>query len=161
MGLPSELAPMEDRNRVRTSITGPEGADFDFTDRVSYEITQQLLDSIPEKDVVLTFAPGFSGSGGSNAAFVSMGLVNSSERKRSQDEIAQQMNRMFRRYNNLRVFATQEQTISVGLGGRGANPVQFVLQNLNFDKAKRKNSTVHGRSSQEPNIYESGCKLEI
>ena len=35
--LPSELAPMEDRNRVRTTITGPEGADFDFTDRVSYE----------------------------------------------------------------------------------------------------------------------------
>jgi multidrug efflux pump subunit AcrB len=30
MGLPSELAPMEDRNRVRTSITGPEGADFDL-----------------------------------------------------------------------------------------------------------------------------------
>ena len=138
MGLPSELAPMEDRNRVRTSITGPEGADFDFTDRVSYEITQQLLDSIPEKNVVLTFAPGFSGSGGSNAAFVSMGLVNASERKRSQDEIAQQMNRMFRRYNNLRVFATQEQTISVGLGGRGANPVQFVLQNLNFEKLKEK-----------------------
>src|SRR5436190_6142450 len=138
MGLPSELAPMEDRNRVRTSITGPEGADFDFTDRVSYEITQQLLDSIPEKDVVLTFAPGFSGSGGSNAAFISMGLVNSSKRKRSQDEIAQQMNRMFRRYNNLRVFATQEQTISVGLGGRGANPVQFVHQNLNFEKLKEK-----------------------
>jgi multidrug efflux pump subunit AcrB len=136
--IPSELAPMEDRNRVRTSITGPEGADFDFTDRVSYEITEQLLDSIPEKNVVLTFAPWFSGSGGSNAAFVSMGLVNASERKRSQDEIAQQMNRMFRRYNNLRVFATQEQTISVGLGGRGANPVQFVLQNLNFDKLKEK-----------------------
>ena len=50
----------------------------------------------------------------------------------------QQMNRMFRRYNNLRVFATQEQTISVGLGGRGANPVQFVLQNLNFEKLKEK-----------------------
>lgn len=135
--LPSELAPMEDRNRVRASITGPEGADFDFTDRVAYEITQQLLDSIPEKNVVLTFAPGFGG-GGSNAAFVSMGLVNASERERSQDEIAQQMNRMFRRYNNLRVFATQEQTISVGLGGRGANPVQFVLQNLNFEKLKEK-----------------------
>ena len=136
--VPSELAPMEDRNRVRTSITGPEGADFDFTDRVAYEITQQLLDSIPEKNVVLTFAPGFGGGGGSNAAFVSMGLVNASERKRSQDQIAQQMNRMFRRYNNLRVFATQEQTISVGLGGRGQNPVQFVLQNLNFDKLKEK-----------------------
>ncbi|HEU4861733.1 MAG TPA: efflux RND transporter permease subunit [Chitinophagaceae bacterium] len=136
-GLPSELAPMEDRNRIRTSITGPEGADFDFTDKVAYEITQQLLDSIPEKNVVLTFAPGF-GSGGSNAAFISMGLVDASERERSQDEIAQQMSRMYRRYNNLRVFATQEQTISVGLGGRGANPVQFVLQNLNFEKLKER-----------------------
>jgi multidrug efflux pump len=136
--IPKETAPMEDRNRIRTQITGPEGADFDFTDRVSTEITQQLLDSIPEKSVVLTFAPGFGGGGGSNAAFVSMGLVNASERKRSQDEIAQQMNRMFRRYNNLRVFATQEQTISVGLGGRGSNPIQFVLQNLNFEKLKEK-----------------------
>src|SRR6188768_3136797 len=99
--LPSELAPMEDRNRIRTSITGPEGADFDFTDKVAYEITQQLLDSIPENSVSLTFAPGFGG-GGSNAAFVSMGLIDASERKRSQDEIAQQMNRMFRKYNNLR-----------------------------------------------------------
>src|SRR6187401_2158208 len=135
--LPSELAPMEDRNRIRTSITSSEGADFDFTDKVAYEIAQQLLDSIPENSVSLTFAPGFGG-GGSNAAFVSMGLVNSSERKRSQDEIAQQMNRMFRKYNNLRVFATQEQTISVGLGGRGQNPVQYVLQNLNFEKLKEK-----------------------
>jgi len=40
-GLPSELAPLEDRNRVRTSITGPEGADFDFTDKVAYNITQK------------------------------------------------------------------------------------------------------------------------
>ena len=136
-GLSSELAPLEDRNRVRTQITGPEGADFDYIDRVAYQITQQLLDSIPERNVVLTFAPGFGG-GGSNAAFVSMGLVDASKRNRSQDEIAQQMTRMFRRYNNVRVFAVQEQTISVGLGGRGSFPVQFVLQNLNFDKLKEK-----------------------
>ncbi len=135
--IPSELAPMEDRNRIRASITGPEGADFDFTDRVTYEISQQLLDSIPERWIVLSFVPGF-GSQGSNAAFISMGLREPAERERSQDEIAQQMNRMFRRYNNVRAFATQEQTISVGLGGRGAFPVQYVVQNLNFDKLKEK-----------------------
>jgi multidrug efflux pump len=160
-GIPSELAPMEDRNRVRTSITGPEGADFDFTDRVATEITQQLLDSIPEKNVVLTFAPGFSGAGGSNAAFVSMGLVNSSERKRSQDDIAQQMNRMFRRYNNLRVFATQEQTISVGLGGRGANPVQFVLQNLNFDKLKEKIPVFMEEVRKNPTFMNTDVSLKF
>ncbi len=135
--IPSELAPMEDRNRVRTTITGPEGTDFDYTDKVNYEITQQLLDSVPEKNVVLAFAPGFGG-GGSNASFISMGLVDAGQRKRSQDQVAQQMSRMFKRYTNVRVFAVQEQTISVGLGGRGAFPVQFVLQNLNFDKLKEK-----------------------
>src|SRR6188474_1055126 len=83
-GLPKEVAPMEDRNRVRGQLTGPEGADFDFIDRVTYEINQQLLDSVPEKSVVLTFAPGF-GQGGSNAAFISIGLVDPTKRERSQD----------------------------------------------------------------------------
>ncbi|MEO6130556.1 MAG: efflux RND transporter permease subunit, partial [Saprospiraceae bacterium] len=136
--IPSELAPMEDRNRVRASLTGPEGADFDFTDRVTKEITQILLDSIPEKEVVLAFAPGFFGSQSSNASMISMGLKTPDQRGRSQDQIAQQMSRMFKRYNNVRVFAIQEQTISVGLGGRSAFPIQFVLQNLNFDKLKDK-----------------------
>ncbi|HEX7846895.1 MAG TPA: efflux RND transporter permease subunit [Chitinophagaceae bacterium] len=159
--IPKETAPMEDRNRVRTSITGPEGADFDFTDKVSYEITQQLLDSIPEKYVVLTFAPGFGGGGGTNVAMVSMGLVDASERKRSQDEIAQQMNRMFRRYNNLRVFATQEQTISVGIGGRGSNPVQFVLQNLNFDKLKEKIPLFMEEVRKNPTFMNSDVNLKF
>ena len=136
-GLPTEVAPMEDRNRVRGQLTGPEGADFDFIDRVTYEINQQLLDSIPELSFALSFAPSFGG-GGSNSSFISMGLDDASTRKRTQDEIAQQANRIFRRYNNIRAFAIQEQTISVGMGGRGSFPVQFVLQNLNFDKLKEK-----------------------
>lgn len=135
--IPSELAPLEDRNRLRASLQGPEGTDFDFTDKMAYDITQMLLDSVPEKSVVLTFAPGFGG-GGSNAAFIAMGLTDASERERTQDEIAQQMTKMFRRFNNIRAFATQEQTISVGLGSRGGFPVQFVLQNLNFEKIKSK-----------------------
>ncbi|HEY6504203.1 MAG TPA: efflux RND transporter permease subunit [Chitinophagaceae bacterium] len=135
--LPSELAPMEDRNRIRTRLLGPEGADFDFIDNVAYEITQVVIDSVPEKNVVLTFAPSFGG-GGSNAGMVAIGLTEAGERKRSQDEIAQQLTRIFMRYNNVRVFVTQEQTISVGLGGRGSFPVQFVLQNLNYEKLKEK-----------------------
>jgi multidrug efflux pump len=136
--IPSELAPMEDRNRLRASLTGPEGADFDFTERVTQQITQELLDSIPEHSVVLSFAPGFGGARGVNASMISMGLVESGERTRTQDEIAQQMSRMFKKYSQVRAFAMQEQTISVGLGGRSAFPVQYVLQHLNFDRLKEK-----------------------
>ncbi|TMI62570.1 MAG: efflux RND transporter permease subunit [Bacteroidetes bacterium] len=137
-GLPQEVAPMEDRNRVRASLTGPEGADFDFIDKVTYDINQQLLDSIPELSFALSFAPAGFGGGSSNSSFISMGLDEASTRKRTQDQIAQQANRIFRRYNNVRAFAIQEPTISVGMGSRGSFPVQFVLQNLNFDKLKEK-----------------------
>jgi multidrug efflux pump len=133
--LPSELAPMEDRNRIRVSITGPEGSDFDFTDRVNYQIAQAIIDSVPEKSVVLAFMPGFGG-GGPNASFISMGLLPPDQRERSQDKIAQQLSGMLRKVNSVRAFPIQEQTISVGLGGRGSFPVQFVLQNLNFDKIR-------------------------
>ncbi len=136
--IPSELAPMEDRNRVRASVTGPEGTDFDFTQAITYEISKELMDSIPERAVVLAFAPTFSGNQGSNASFISMGLKEPEERERSQNEIAQQMSRMFKRYTSVRAFAIQEQTISVGLGGRGSFPVQYVLQHLSFDKLKEK-----------------------
>jgi multidrug efflux pump len=136
--LPSELAPMEDRNRLRTSILAPEGTDFDYMDRAVYDITEKIMDSVPERYVVLSFAPNFSGSGGANAASISMGLVDASERKRSQNEIAQSMNKMFKDYTDVRVLVLQEQTISVGQASRGQLPVQFVLQNLNFDKLKEK-----------------------
>lgn len=132
--LPSELAPLEDRNRLRATVLAPEGTDFDFMDKAVQEIVQTVLDSVPERYVVLSFAPSFAGAGGSNSAFVSMGLVDASERKRSQDQIAQQMNRMFKNYTLVRVLTIQEQTISVGLGGKSGLPVQYVLQNLNFDK---------------------------
>ena len=136
--LPSELAPMEDRNRLRMSITAPEGTDFDYMDRAVYDITQKVMDSVPERFVVLSFAPNFAGAGGANNANVSIGLVDANERKRSQNDIAQNLNKIFKDQTDLRIFVTQEQTISVGQGGRGSLPVQFVLQNLNFDKLKEK-----------------------
>jgi multidrug efflux pump len=136
--LPSELAPMEDRNRLRASILAPEGTDFDYMDKMVYDLTEKIMDSVPERYVVLSFAPNFTGSGGSNAASISMGLVDASERKRSQNEIAQGLNKMFKDFTDVRVLIVQEQTISVGQGGRGQLPVQFVVQNLSFDKLKEK-----------------------
>lgn len=136
--LPSELAPLEDRNRLRASVLAPEGTDFDYMDKAVYEITEKMIDSVPERYIILSFAPTFSGAGGSNSAFISMGLVDADKRKRSQNDIAQNLNAIFKDYSNVRVLVIQEQTISAGQTGRGGLPVQFVLQNLNFDKLKEK-----------------------
>ena len=46
------------------------------------------------------------------------------------------MTKVLSRFNNIRVFPVEEQTISVGLASKGALPIQFVIQNLEFNKLK-------------------------
>lgn len=135
-GIPSELAPLEDRNRIRASITGPEGMDFDQTNAITYQITEMLLASFPENNIVLSFVPGFSTGEGNNSSMIVMGLVDADQRERSQDDIAKEMGSMFHNLKEVRIFPIQEQTISVGFGGRTSFPVQYVLQHLNFEKLK-------------------------
>ncbi len=133
----SELAPLEDRSLFRMSISAPEGTSYDYMERYTDRIVKLLLDSIPERRVVLdVVAPGFAGSGAVNTAFARVALSEPSERTRSQEEIVGMVNRNMRKFNEGKVFAIQEQTISVGLAARTSLPVQFVIQNMNFDSLK-------------------------
>ncbi|HNP21487.1 MAG TPA: efflux RND transporter permease subunit [Panacibacter sp.] len=131
--LQSELAPMEDRNSVRFSMTAPEGTSYDKMQDISDKVVDYLYDSVPERDFVFAATPGFSGTG-SNSGFGRVGLIPAQDRVRSQNEIAQAITKKLPQFNDARIFAVQEQTISVGIGSRGALPVQFILQNLDFQK---------------------------
>jgi hydrophobe/amphiphile efflux-1 (HAE1) family protein len=131
--LQSELAPMEDRNSVRLTMTAPEGTSFDQMQEISNEVVDYLNDSIPEKAFTFSSTPGFGGSG-VNSGMGRVGLVPADQRIRSQNDIAMAINKKLPEFNNARIFATQEQTIAVGSGSRGGLPVQFVLQNLDFQK---------------------------
>ncbi|HZF64331.1 MAG TPA: efflux RND transporter permease subunit [Chitinophagaceae bacterium] len=130
--MPSELAPMEDRSQFRLQVTGPEGIAYDAMDKYIDRLTNLMLDSVPEKQTVLSItAPGFM-SAATNFGFVRVSLVEPGKRERSQKEIVEMVNRNLPRYNEGRAFAIEEQTISVNR--RGGQPVQFVLQNNDFDK---------------------------
>ena len=133
--LQSELAPMEDRNSVRLNMTAPEGTSFDEMQKITDQVVDYLNDSIPEKAFTFSATPGRGGGGGGvNSGMGRVGLVDASERKRSQNDIANAINKKLPQFNDARIFATQEQTIAVGIGSRGALPVQFNLQNLDFAK---------------------------
>ena len=91
-----------------------------------------MLDSVPERETVLSLtAPGFAG-GATNSGFVRVTLVDPNERDRSQKEIVEMVNRNLPKFNKGRAFAIEEQTIAVNR--RGGQPVQFVLQNNDFNK---------------------------
>ncbi len=133
--IPSEIAPMEDKSSVRFQISGPEGASYNYMADVGSRLVDFLYDSVPERTFTFAAVPGF-GSSGLNSGFARMGLVDPDERDRSQSDIVKEMNKKLSRFNEVRVFAIEEQTISVGLGSRGSLPVQFILQNLDFKKIK-------------------------
>lgn len=135
--LKSELAPLEDRSNVRFTVTAAEGTSYNYMQKITDEIANYLIDSVPEKDFVQARTPGGFGPGGSaNSSSPRLALVQPDQRKRSQMEIANELQKKFGRFNDARIFAIQEQTISVGLGSRGSLPVQFILQNQDLSKLK-------------------------
>ena len=130
--LQSEIAPMEDRSSVRFSMTAQEGTSYTKMQQISDDISTYLYDSVAERDFVFARTP----AGAINSSQPRLALVPPNERDRSQDQIANDLNRKMSRFNEAKVFAIQEQTIAVGAGSRGGLPIQFVLQNQDLEKMK-------------------------
>jgi multidrug efflux pump len=137
--LKSELAPLEDRSILRTNITAPEGADFDYTDRLVNDVTQMVADSIPEARLIFsrTAAAGGGGTATSNTGGLNIFLTEPNERRATQQQIYDKLDRMYRRLSEARVIPNQEQTISTSMGAGSQLPVQFVIQSLEFSKLQK------------------------
>jgi len=132
--IPSELAPMEDKSRLVISATAPEGTSYEaMNDYIGKMIA--IVDTLPEKDVILSLtAPGFGSSGSVNTGFVRMNLVPPDKRDRSQQEIADIISARIQSESFARAFVTQEQTIG---SSRGSGlPVRFVIQAPTLEKLK-------------------------
>ncbi len=133
--LQSELSPLDDRSVMRISATGPEGASYEYTDRYMEQLSNLVDDSIPEKRLTLIVtAPGFTGSGAVNTGFVRIMLEDPDKRKKSQMQIAQALSKNVMQLTGAKSFVLQDQTINGSGGSRAGLPVQFILQNQDFNK---------------------------
>ncbi len=130
--IPSELAPLEDKSRLRISSTAPEGTSFEVMDQYINNIIS-FVDTMQERKAIIALAsPGWSGS--RNSGFVNMILTEPNERKKSQEQLANEIQAFLNTQTLARSFVTQDQTIRSGRGG--GLPVQFVVQAPNFEKLK-------------------------
>ncbi|MEO8710925.1 MAG: efflux RND transporter permease subunit [Parafilimonas sp.] len=155
--LQSEIAPLEDKSSISFSITAPEGTSFPYMQKITDTIADYLYDSVPERDFVFARTP----AGGTNQARPFIGLVPKNERSRSQNEIANDLQSKLSKFNEARIFATQEQTIAVGSGSRGGLPVQFVLENMNFDKLKKVIPVFLDEARQDPTFSNVDVNLKF
>jgi multidrug efflux pump len=158
--LKSELAPLEDRGRTRIAITSPEGTSFEAQSSITDRVMQFVLDSIPETRLAFSVvAPGFSGSGAVNSSFVMVNMVDAADRKRSQQDIVDFLTKNLKKFSDARMFPTQDQTIQVGRGG--GLPVQFVIQNLNFEKLREKLPAFLDEVQKDPTFLNSDVDLKF
>ncbi len=135
--IPSELAPTEDRSRLRTIISAPEGATFEFTDSIVMDVVRLISREVPEREGITSVtSPGFGATSAANNGFVNLILKDASQRQRSQQQIMNELMPKLSKESRARIFITQEPTISVGGNRRGGLPVQFVIQAPSFEKLK-------------------------
>ncbi|MFN1834539.1 efflux RND transporter permease subunit [Balneola sp. MJW-20] len=133
--LPREVAPLEDRSRIRMFAQAPEGASYEYMDNYMDKLVNLIEENVPEaKSVVSVTSPGFGASSSVNSGFAFAILEDPSERERSQDKIAQQLTGLVTELSGAQTFVSQEQTI--GQNNLGGLPVQYVLQTQDFEKLK-------------------------
>jgi multidrug efflux pump len=133
--IPTELAPIEDRGEIRINVTGPEGATYEYMERVMDELDRELTEMIPESErvgLISMTSPSY-GSASTNTGNIRLILTDASERTRSQQEIFEQVSGILRNKTSVRAFASQAQSIG---DRRGGLPVQYVVQAQTLDKLK-------------------------
>lgn len=131
--LPAEIAPLEDRSMLRVTLTTPEGASFETTDDVVRKLTKVVMDSVPENFLVLSITGANFSSNGVNSGLCRIPLVEPKLRKRSQQEIADQLTRISKKFPQAKIQVGQEQTINTGFKGL---PIQYVIQAPTFEKLR-------------------------
>ncbi|MDF0706685.1 MAG: efflux RND transporter permease subunit [Bacteroidota bacterium] len=148
MLLQKETAPYDDRSYVRLVVKAPEGSSYDYMERYMEEITDLVLDSIPERKVGLIItSPGF-GVSSVNSGRASILLSDPSERERSQAEIAQDFGNWAKSYVGGKASVFQRPTISVNK--RGGAPLQFIIQAKNFEKLEESIPAFMAEAEKDP-----------
>ncbi len=129
--LPNELVPAEDRGRVTLRIAGPEGTGFDYTREIMLGL-EPILAEYRQNGEAANFmisSPGFGGSGFSSGSAV-LNLADWSERDRSADEIAQELNAKLRNQTGAQVNASTPGAFQ--RGGGNSNSVEMIVTGAEY-----------------------------
>ena len=134
--LPDELVPPEDRGRVQIRVQGPEGAGFDYTRQIMMGLEPILAEykDAGEVDSFLISSPGFGG-GSYNSGNASLILKDWSERDRTADEIAQELNGKLRGQTDAQVNASTPGAFQRGGGGGGSgNSIELIATGAEYEE---------------------------
>ena len=134
--IPSELAPLEDRNAIRITTTAQEGATYEYMDAYIdslYKTVASAVDTTIQRGLITMVSPSF-GSGAQNSGFVRVLLKDADKRTVTQQQVVDTLTKRIKKLTGAKTFVVQDPTI----GQRRGNtfPVQFVIQATSYEKLK-------------------------
>lgn len=124
--IPAEMAPLEDRSQISVNAVTSEGSTYEFVLSYIDDLAKSVDQLVPERDGVISMIRSGFGN-------IRIMLVEPGKRKRTQQEIADQLGSVFRKKTRARAMVIQQSTF----GGRRAGlPVQYVLQATTIEKLR-------------------------
>ncbi|MCU0472861.1 MAG: efflux RND transporter permease subunit [Bacteroidales bacterium] len=124
--IPAEMAPLEDRSQISINLIATEGATYEFLLAYADDIAKLVEEKVPERIGYTTMIRGDHGT-------VRLTLKTPDERKRTQQEIADDLASDFRKKTKARSFVIQQSTFG---SRRAGQPVQYVLQSTSIEKLR-------------------------
>ena len=156
--LGKEFQPTEDRGSFMTVIESPEGATLPYHDELQFRV-EKILAATPE---VRSFA-AFIGLAQSGPGAVNRGVVFSrmherSQRRRSQQEVVDDLRLQFAQIPGIRVFVVTFSGLQTG--GRG-KPLQYVIQNPDFRSLREYSERMLERLRALPQFTDVDSNLRL
>jgi multidrug efflux pump len=160
--IPSELAPLEDRGMLRVNATAPEGVTFEYMLNYTDEMSNFLMNAIPDnerKNIYAYTSPPF-GNGGSNTGSMRI-MLTDPENRRSQQAIAEELQPKIKKFTGAKAVLIQDPTLSTGQRGGGGLPIAFVVQAPNFEKLKKMMPLFLAKVRESPKFENSDVNLKF
>ena len=151
--VPSELAPAEDRGDFTVTITGPEGAGYDYMVTQMAQMEQRLLrftgEDQPINRVITRLPGGFGGSAGTmNSGRAIAFLKPWDQREVTTQDMVEDVRKSLADLAGVRVQAEVRQ----GLVRGGGRPVQLVLRGPSYDVLAQWRDRMLLRAEENPGL---------
>ncbi|GAB6195552.1 efflux RND transporter permease subunit [Lysobacter xanthus] len=148
--VPSELAPAEDRGSFQVSITGPEGAGFDYTVGQVKQVERIIAARTGPGKEIQRYNPrvpgGFGASEEMHTGRIAVFLQDWDKRTRSTADIADSLKKDFGKLPGVRVAAQ----VSGGLVRSRGQPVNIVLGGPDYGELVKWRDALQARMERHP-----------
>ncbi len=125
--IPSEMAPLEDRSQITINTSATEGSTYEYMLAYCDDIARLVEEKVPER---VSYTTMIRGGGMGNIRIM---LEKPDKRRRTQQEIADELTVDLRKKTKARAFVMQQSTFG---SRRMGMPVQYVLQATSIEKLR-------------------------